>query len=194
MRRRDSRLVPVWIVLAVLVALVLYLASARGNRDLAEQRDDARDQRDAATDVALSLAEQVKQACAAGGGIARELGAACGQANTVVATPQIVRGERGDRGPRGPAGPAGTPGKTGGTGKTGPTGRPGPPGLPGANGTNGADGAPGADGRPGQPPLGWTFTTPDTTFACVRAENFEADAPRYECTSPTAEPTPQEEP
>jgi hypothetical protein len=190
--RRQARVLIV-VALAVILAAVLYVASARGNRDLAEQRDDARDERDTATGVALSLAEQVKAACAGGGETARDLGAACGQASTVVATPQTIRGERGDRGLTGPAGPSGKtgkPGKTGPTGPAGKTGAQGPTGAAGASGPPGPAGADGRDGSAGQPPLAFEFTTPEgADYDCARANGFDPDAPRYTCTADPA-PTP----
>lgn len=53
-------------------------------------------------------------------------------------------------------------------------------------GEDGEDGQDGADGADGEPPESWTFTTCDalgqcTEQRCERAEDFDPDAPRYEC-------------
>jgi Collagen triple helix repeat (20 copies) len=119
-----------------------------------------REQKDASNAEKLTLAQQVQQACAAGGDAAKELGMACGKAREI--TQRGEKGEPGATGPMGPAGPRGprgVPGQRGPAGSTPPCimtsthcqGRPGLDGDPGPQGPAGADGTNGADGSPGDP-------------------------------------------
>lgn len=100
-------------------------------------------------------------------------------------------------GPRGPKGEPGKPAPTI-TPRPGPSGPSGPPGepaptitpQPGEPGEDGQDGKDGTDGRDGQPPVGWTFTFDGRQYTCRRADDFDPQAPRYECGSGQAqEPT-----
>lgn len=174
------------ILIAVPLAAALYVIGARSTGSIVEQRNDAQDRAEVATDTALTLAEQVRQACSRGGETARQLGPACADASAVVSAPP----PQGLRGPRGPAGVSGISiqGPPGRVGKRGPSGPPGPSGV------DGADGAVGTAGTPGQAPAAWTFTAPDgTAYTCTRAESFDPDAPHYECTEVkpgAASPTP----
>ncbi|HEU0087941.1 MAG TPA: hypothetical protein VFQ77_09850 [Pseudonocardiaceae bacterium] len=125
-------------VLAVLAGVAVTLAA--GNTE---------DQRDAAVAQSLSLAEQVRQACAAGGPGAAELAqaGACRNAAQVQAAP--IPGPAGAPGVSGEAGREGPPGAPGPSGRPGPPGPPGPPGAPGPPGIPGPPGQDGRDGRPG---------------------------------------------
>lgn len=161
------------------------------NKDLQDQNRDLHAERSARD----ALARQVE-----------------GLGGEPVAGPPGSRGEPGVAvvGPSGPPGPAGAPGKPGPTitpspGPPGPAGAPGadstvagPPGQPGqdATGAPGQDGAPGEPGQPGKdgsdgsPPSGWTYTDSDgVTYRCEPVDDFDPDAPRYECT-PTSSPDP----
>lgn len=141
--------------------ITLALVQANG-KDTAEQKtQEKQEQLDTTGRTALTLAEQIKKACAQGGKTAKDLGAACGQANVVVAQPQVQRGERGLTGRQGPPGPqgadgargprgaTGSPGPQGNPGATGPAGESGPQGAQGNPGATGADGKDGAKGEPG---------------------------------------------
>lgn len=188
--RLHRGLAPAALIGALLLALLLFLLSARGSSNLAEERDDAQQ-------VALSLAEQVRAACAEGGETARDLGPACADAVEVVTDPEVLRGERGARGLPGSAGPRGDRGPRGEKGRPGRAGQPGGVGTAGADGLNGprgADGQNGAAGPEGEPPLSWVFTTPDgTVYDCAREPEFERNSPRYAC-SPRAEQASPEPP
>jgi collagen triple helix repeat protein len=133
----------------------------------------------------LSLAEQVRSACLAGGSSSEELQrqGACGAADRVVSSPGI--------GPRGAAGIPGGPGPAGPEGKDGATGPSGPPGLDGKDGKNGKDGKDGRNGKDGQPPSGWVVSNFDgSTITCARVKDFNASIPRYTCIgnpAPTSE-------
>lgn len=157
-----------------------------------DDKQEAEGARDTAQDTALSLAEQVKTACASGGVTAAELGPACGQASEVAAG--STRGERGRPGPAGPppsdqqvaeavaayldANPV--------VGKRGKQGKAGEPGLAGADGDPGEPGDPGKDGSP---PASWSFTTPrGNTYLCTRVADFDRDAPRYTCQAQVVPP------
>lgn len=139
-------------VLAVLAGMAVTLAAGR-----------TQDQRDAAVAESLSLAEQVRSACASGGSGAAELAevGACRHAAQVAATPipgppvatgpRGVPGERGSAGPPGPSGPPDASGEPGPPGSSGPPGSPGEPGAPGPPGQDGNDGSAGPPGPPGSP-------------------------------------------
>lgn len=160
--------------IAILIALILGSISLVGQQDVAQQRDEAKD-------AALSLAEQVKRACAGGGAVAASLGPACTEA--VELTSQPLRGARGPQGVPGVSGPRGRAGERGEAGKTGPRGIPGPVGV----------GAPGEAGEAGNPPASWTFTTPSgRVYDCDKIEQFDRGNPKYTCVArpaPSAAPT-----
>jgi hypothetical protein len=151
------------------VVLVVIAFSLKGGKTNAEQ------ERDNAVDSNISLADQVKNACAKGGVTAKSLGSACVDAQQIVSNPETVKGDRGDRGPRGlsgPAGPQGSPGPSpsmgdisravvrylatnppspGPAGRDGRDGKDGVDGKDGSAGKDGSDGAPGKDGMDGSP-------------------------------------------
>lgn len=65
---------------------------------------------------------------------------------------------------------------------------------PPRDGEDGEDGQDGADGADGHPPVGWVTRHQDGTVeTCGRAEEFDPDQPRYDCTrtAPAPEPTPE---
>lgn len=109
---------------------------------------------------AVTLAEQVKQACATGQLVIDERNL-CSKAESVAAAPaELVPGppgpkgadgKDGETGPQGPPGPAGKNGADGDDGAPGPAGADGATGPAGADGLNGADGAPGVAGPAGAP-------------------------------------------
>lgn len=109
---------------------------------------------------AVTLAEQVKQACATGQLVIDERNL-CSKAESVAAAPaELVPGppgpkgedgKDGEPGPQGPPGPAGKNGADGGPGPAGADGAVGPAGADGLNGAPGAVGPAGADGVPGPP-------------------------------------------
>lgn len=109
---------------------------------------------------AVTLAEQVKQACATGQLVIDERNL-CSKAESVAAAPaELVPGppgpkgedgKDGEPGPQGPPGPAGKNGADGGPGPAGADGAAGPAGADGLNGAPGAVGPAGADGVPGPP-------------------------------------------
>ncbi|MGA5076266.1 collagen-like protein [Streptomyces griseoincarnatus] len=109
------------------------------------------------------------------------------------------RGPKGDPGRPAPTimpspGPQGPPGQDGEDstvpGPAGPAGAPGADStVPGPSGPPGRDGRDGQAGEDGQPPAGWTFTYGGVTYTCTPAEEFDPDAPRYQCDSPD-EPAP----
>jgi hypothetical protein len=172
---------------AQIAALVMLVAGAAvtivdmGDRDA--QTSAANDrvtqvsaERDVSVARSLSLAEQVKAACAGSGAI--ELGDACHSAEVVVAQP--IPGPRGIPGAPGVSGPQGPPGATGPTGPTGPPGK---------------DGTPGTDGRNGAPPAGWVIANADgSTTTCARARAFDPTNPRYACTARGLPVAPREQP
>ena len=107
------------------------------------------------TSNTVTLAEQVKQACA-GGQLVIDDRNLCEKANQIAAAPtELVpgppgpRGSDGNDGGPGPQGPPGANGKdstvAGPPGATGPGGPPGPQGANGLTGATGAQGLPGAD-------------------------------------------------
>jgi Collagen triple helix repeat (20 copies) len=127
----------------------------------------------------LSLAEQVRAACLAGGASFAELQrqGACGAADRVVASPGV--GPRGAPGLSGAPGAQGSPGPAGSVGKDGTSGPVGPPGIDGKNGKDGKDGKNGTDG---QPPSSWVIVNSDgSTIVCSRVKDFNPAAPRYTC-------------
>ena len=152
----------------------------------------ARDEKDRADSVAASatsLADLIQKACG-DGSIPSQYSVVCEEADKVEDEIQreVIRGERGPRGF---------------DGEPGPSGEPGVPGVPGEPGIAGPTGEPGSNppclDEPnrceGEPPIGWTVTKADgSTQTCAREQNFNKDAPFYECTEspppPPAEPTP----
>lgn len=106
---------------------------------------------------ALSLAEQVQNACESQGSLDLDGRDLCQQADDVVEDPGVASvptaGRDGVDGTDGRDGEDGTDGKDGATGKPGKDGRPGAPGTdgePGTDGANGSDGTDGIDGTPGR--------------------------------------------
>lgn len=101
---------------------------------------------------AVTLAEQVKQACATGQLVIDERNL-CSKAESVAAAPaELVPGPPGPKGEDGADGKDGEPGPQGPPGPGGAAGEdgsPGPAGADGATGPSGADGLNGADGAPG---------------------------------------------
>lgn len=176
---------PNWLVrdrtaqVAVVIMLVLGTGATLSEiRKDHQERDHAANitvaqvvrERDVATAERLSLAEEVRAACTAGGPAAAELNGTCQRAEQVVATPIA-----------GPRGVPGAPGEPGAAGPAGPQGARGEVGPPGPVGQNGKDGK---DGRVGQPPVSWTVSNPDgSTTTCVRVADFRPAQPRYTCTS-----------
>lgn len=129
---------PIWTLGVLLVAVVVWLAVEQIGT-----RVDANSKAEQAT----SLAQQIAEACARGGQVAAELGAACDQAARVQQTipgPQGTQGERGEKGSPGPSGPPGPAGPA----VTGPPG----PVVVGPDGSDGKDGRDGRDGRDGVTP------------------------------------------
>jgi hypothetical protein len=122
------------------------------------------------------------------------------------------KGEKGDKGEPGEPAPTITP-RPGASGKPGRQGEPGadstvpgpsgPPGKPGqdatgapgrdgADGKDGRDGADGRDGEDGKPPAGWTWTDRfGDTYTCQPADDFDPNAPHYQCTSDRPPPEPE---
>jgi hypothetical protein len=146
MAEADRRFEPSyrWTWLFVLISLTGVLAVLAGVAvTLAAGRTE--DQRNAAVARSLSLAEQVRRACAAGGSGAVELRqvGACQAAAQVQVSP--MSGPAGASGEPGPEAPPGPPGPSG------PAGQPGTPGLPGSPGSPGSPGQPGRDGDAGPP-------------------------------------------
>jgi hypothetical protein len=90
-------------------------------------------------------------------------------------------GEGGPAGPQGATGDQGPSGEPGPQGPVGETGPQGPQGVEGPPGATGPQGEPGVDGENGQPPAGWTFTYLGLDYACAPVEDFDPQAPRYEC-------------
>ncbi len=191
-RHRLRRPQPRWVLIAVVVAALAFLAGsflvAQFGKDAAEtettavegERDVVTDQRDATAARAAGLAQQIQVECAAG----TLDGLICDEAGRVVADPVA--------GPAGPPGSPGLPGAPGVQGRPGAPGLDGPPGpagesIQGPAGENGTDGAPGADGADGAPGMdgspaaSYTETFPDgSTRTCVR-DGGEDTAPRYRC-------------
>lgn len=181
------------VVALLLIAGVVYLTSTAN--DTAAEKDAAVGQRDAAVGSALSLAEQIRAACADG-----ELdGALCASAAQVQADPipgsQGRAGADGVNGIDGRNGVDGTNGINGLDGETPPClstpaqcvgadGRDGVDGKDGADGQDGVDGKDGVDGAPGRPPAGFSFT--DGTGAeqtCTRDPGSPDESATYTCTS-----------
>jgi len=114
---------------------------------------------DTAETSAVSLAEQVQQACESQGSLDLDGRNLCQQADDVVegapvagpVGPQGPQGERGFTGAAGPQGRTGPPGEVGPPGPLGPRGPAGADGTPGLNGADGAPGLPGSDGVDGAP-------------------------------------------
>lgn len=147
-----------WVVLAVaaLFAVALLLIyNASGDRNAAQ----------ASKDEAVSLADTISAACAAGS-IPQEYVVACEKAGQTRDTVERIAGERGAQGlagvdgvngvdgapgPEGPQGPQGVAGATGAKGDTGSVGLTGPPGPEGGTGPQGPTGPAGATGLTGPP-------------------------------------------
>lgn len=110
---------------------------------------------EAAESSAVSLAEQVQEACESQGSLDLDGHDLCEQADEVVEDPGNVvtpvngpQGERGFTGATGPTGRTGPPGEIGPRGPLGPRGEPGEDStVPGPAGINGTNGLNGADGR-----------------------------------------------
>jgi hypothetical protein len=108
---------------------------------------------------AVSLAEQVQDACESQGSLDLDGRDLCQQADDVVEDPGLTRtpadghdgrdGVDGRDGTDGVDGLDGKPGKDGADGKPGVDGIDGEPGTDGADGTDGLDGLDGVDGAPG---------------------------------------------
>lgn len=135
------------VVAAVLVALLLIGTFIWGA--LWAQRSEV------ASSNAVTLAEQVKEACATGQLVVDERNL-CSKAQAVAESPaELVPGPPGPKGADGKDGEPGPPGPQGPQGVAGLAGASGAPGASGADGLNGAagadglNGAPGADGAPG---------------------------------------------
>ena len=104
---------------------------------------------------AVSLAQQVQNACESQGSLDLDGRNLCREADDVVqgtpaAGPAGAQGVQGVQGPRGFTGVQGAQGRTGPPGETGPPGPVGPRGEPGAAGANGLNGAGGEQGIEGQ--------------------------------------------
>lgn len=194
--RRDRRIR--WILIGLTILVLLAIS---GVIWLVVGGNNATNQRDAAVDQSVDLAQQVARACASGQLPATDR--LCAKASEVQATP--IPGATGATGATGPQGPEGVPGRDGRDGGPGPpgpagaTGEPGPAGSNGSDGVNGADGkdgADGADGPPGpagppgaagKPPAGFTFVDDlGRTQSCTRDADSPDDAATYTCTASTA--------
>jgi hypothetical protein len=109
----------------------------------------------------VTLAEQVKQACATGQLVIDDRNL-CEKANQIAAAPaDLVPGPPGPKGADGKNGETGPPGAQGPKGDTGSTGTQGTAGPAGSAGSNGVNGPPGPQGEPGpQGPAGADSTVP----------------------------------
>lgn len=159
-----------WQNIAMVLALLLAMTSLFLLWHELEQRAAT------AETSAVSLAEQVQQACDSQGSLDLDGRDLCEQADDVVESgpaagpagaqgPQGERGftgatgpqgrtgppgEVGPRGPLGPRGETGASGAVGATGETGAIGPTGPQGEPGPQGDQGTPGAPGSTGAKGE--------------------------------------------
>lgn len=194
-----------------LLNVVLFLLAAGLGLILTFTATDERDRADDNAETALTLAQQIQNACNAGT-IPRNYASVCQEADQAEAQIQQIQqgptGPQGERGPQGIPGPQGDPGNQGPIGSTGPTGPQGPQGEQGIPGENGTPGEPGTDGTPGtqgiqgvpgedgEPPLGWTTVRADGSVeSCSRIPEpeFDEDNPLYECeviSGPTTPETP----
>lgn len=146
---------------------------------------------------AKSLAEQIRDECAAG----RLTGPVCVEAADVAATP-VPTPVRPVDGRDGVNGRDGVDGQTppclstaeqckGPPGAAGQAGADGQPGQNGADGRPGADGQPGAPGPTGPPPAGFTIVEDTgTTKRCTRDPGSPDAAATYTCTAAGPPPDP----
>lgn len=128
---------------ALAVALVLGLTGVLLGWHELDQRAET------AETSAVSLAEQVQQACESQGSLDLDGRNLCEQADDVVEGSPVA-GPAGPQGPPGPTGPAGATGRQGVSGEQGPAGADGRDGADGAPGPIGAAGTDGADGAVGE--------------------------------------------
>lgn len=143
-----------WQNFALMLALVLGLAGVILGWHGLDQRAES------AETSAVSLAQQVQDACATQGSLDLQGRDLCQQADDVVqgsppagpAGAQGVQGERGFTGAQGIQGRTGPPGEVGPDGPIGPRGEQGAQGVAGMDGERGMPGADGNDGVPG--PMG----------------------------------------
>lgn len=146
-KRLLKKFLPVLVGVSLVVAaltLVFGVLQFRGEKEVATA------QRDATADQAITLAEQVSQACASPQTAATLPPGTCSQAQQVKTDPvPAVDGAPGAPGSEGPQGVAGDPGSPGFPGVAGSPGDPGAPGSPGAVGGLGPSGAPGSPGGSG---------------------------------------------
>lgn len=140
---------------AIGAALVVFVVGGLATVSQSQARDQRQAavvtavavERDAAAQQSLTLAQQVRLACDAGGETATQLGRACDTADRVIARP--VPGPAGPAGATGPAGVPGLPGTAGIPGLEGPRGPAGEPGNAGAAGDKGPAGDRGESGPKG---------------------------------------------
>ncbi len=141
----------IWIIIGMAVLFVVPGAFAGR---VSGERDGAAEEAEKNASVALSLADQVKRACDAGGSSADDLKRAglCSKADhaaSAVTATDPVSALPGEPGPPGASGADGKNGKNGANGADGSDGKNGDNGVDGKNGSNGADGKNGEDGQPG---------------------------------------------
>lgn len=137
------------LVAAALVALALYLVLWHETQTRAVTAETS----------AISLAEQVQEACESQGSLDLDGRDLCKQADEVVEGTPVAgpagipgpQGERGFTGAQGIQGREGPPGEVGPRGPLGPRGEAGEAGADGANGADGEAGATGATGPQGEP-------------------------------------------
>lgn len=135
------------IVATALAALALYLVLWHETQLRAETAETS----------AISLAEQVQEACESQGSLDLDGRDLCKQADDVVEGTPVAgpagipgpQGERGFTGAQGIQGREGPPGEVGPRGPLGPRGETGAAGADGANGADGVDGETGATGAAG---------------------------------------------
>lgn len=129
----------IYAALAGLTAAIMLIGAFLWGAEMAKRSS-------ASSANAVTLAEQVKQACATGQLVVDDRNL-CSKAEAVAAAPaELVPGPPGPEGPKGDKGDKGDPGDDGATGAPGVKGATGDAGLAGADGL---PGAPGADGLPG---------------------------------------------
>ena len=209
LHRKDERGVSRWLVVVLAIGVALAVAvgilATRG-------AGQVEDQRDAAAEQAISLADRVEAACATGGESALELQrvGACQVAAEVRAEPIPVPGPQGPIGAQGPAGesvvgpvgppgpggppcPGGPPGPGGSAGLAGQDGRDGQDGATGPAGPQGPAGEPGQDGTPGAPPVAYRMDLEGVRYLCTR-EGGTDTSPTYNCVSEDEQPPPTTDP
>lgn len=183
-------------LLAALTLIVLSLIDRQDATTANETRDQTQTALDQTAAQAKSLAEQIRDECAAG----RLQGPVCAAADDVAEAPvptpaPPVAGRDGRDGTDGRNGTDGitppclaTPEQC--QGRDGTDGRDGADGRDGTDGQDGQDGQDGAGGPPGPPPAGFSIVEDDgTTKRCARDPGSPDAAATYTCTT-TGQGTP----